>query len=119
MVIDLPWPRGVSAQNRGSWRNKSKPTSDLRLIAKMICLDLLARGGKPIPGPHVIHYTFFVEDMRQRDRANMIQQCKPLIDGVVDSGVIDGDHWEISWIGAVEVVYRAKKPGVRLEILPK
>ena len=89
------------------------------MIAKMICLDLLARGGKRIPGPHVINYTFFVEDMRQRDRANMIQQCKALIDGVVDSGVIEGDHWEISWIGAVEVVYRAKNPGVRLEILPK
>lgn len=119
MVIDLPWPKGTSAQNKGHWSSKTRPIADLRLIAKMIAFDQLARGQVAVKGPHVINYRFFVGDNKQRDRANMIQMCKAFIDGIADAGGIDGDHWQISWIGTVEVEIRAKNPGVRLEILPK
>lgn len=119
MVIDLPWPKGVTAHNEKHWSAKAKPISDLRLIAKMICFDQLARGQVAVRGPHVIHYRFFVGDNKQRDRANMVQMCKAYIDGIADAGGIDGDHWQISWLGTVEVEIRAKNPGVRLEILPK
>ena len=119
MVIDLPWPRGVTAQNRGNSRAKAKPIADLRLIAKMITLDQIARGQTPIKGPHVIHYRFFVPDNLRRDRANMVQMCKALVDGVVAAGAIEGDHWQISWIGTVEVEIRKGNPGVRLEILSR
>ncbi len=119
MVIDLPWPKGITAHNEGHWRTKSTPVSDLRLIAKMITLDQIARGQSPVKGPHAINYRFYVEDNKRRDRANMIQICKALIDGVVDAGAIEGDHWQISWIGTVEVEIRKGNPGVRLEILSR
>jgi len=91
VVIDLPWPKGVTAHNEKHW----------------------------VKGPHVIHYRFFVGDNKHRDRANMVQMCKAFIDGIADAGGIDGDHWQISWLGTVEVEIRPKNPGVRLEILPK
>jgi hypothetical protein len=119
VVLDLPYPKGITAHNEGHWRNKSKPVSDLRLIAKMIALDQMARGQSAVKGEHVINYLFYVEDNKRRDRANMVQICKALIDGVVDAGAIDGDHWQISWIGTVEVEIRKGNPGVQLEILPK
>lgn len=119
MEVDLPWPKGITAHNNGDWRSKAGVVADLRLIAKMITLDAIARGQEPVRGEHVINYRFFVEDRRQRDRANMVQCCKAFVDGIRDAGAIDGDHWEISWIGSVEVEIRKKNPGVKIEILPK
>ena len=119
VVIDLPWPKGVTAQNESKWQGKIRPIADLKLIAKMITLDQMARGQTPIKGPHVINYRFFVPDNLRRDRANMVQMCKALVDGVVAAGAIEGDHWQISWIGTVEVEIRKGNPGVRLEILSR
>jgi hypothetical protein len=117
--LELPYPKGITAHNKGRWSDKSKEVANLRLIAKCITLDAIARGQEPVKGPHVINYYFQVPDNRQRDRANMIQQCKALIDGIVDAGGIEGDHWQISWIGAVIVQVTPKKAGVVLQILPK
>lgn len=119
MVVDLPFPKGITAHNEGHWRSKAGNVADLRLIAKMITLDAIARGQSPVLGPHVVNYTFFVPDRKRRDRANLVQMAKSLVDGVADAGAIEGDHWEISWIGSVEVEVRKGNPGVRLEILPK
>ena len=49
-----------------------------------------------------------VQRLRRRDAANLVQSCKPLVDGVVDSGLISGDHWEVLAIGKVDVVIGAK-----------
>jgi hypothetical protein len=44
----------------------------------------------------------------------MVQQCKAYIDGIVESGLIDGDHWQVSELGAVEV--RIDKAGAAVII---
>jgi hypothetical protein len=119
VLLDLPFPKGITAHNEGHWSGKNKAIKNLRLIAKMITLDAMARGQEAVPGEHVINYLFFVDNNAWRDRANMVQMCKALIDGVVDAGAIDGDHWQVSWIGRVEVEIRRGNPGVRLEILSK
>lgn len=46
----------------------------------------------------------------------MIQQCKPYIDGIVDSGLIAGDHWEVLRIVHVGVWMDKENPGVSLEL---
>lgn len=119
MVVTLPFPKGISAHNNGHWKSKAGPVADLRLIAKMLTLDAIARGQEPVRGEHVINYRFFVDDRKRRDRANMVQMCKAFIDGIADAKAIDGDHWEISWIGLVEVEIRKGNPGVEIEIFPK
>jgi len=57
---------------------------------------------------------FFVPDRRRRDEANLIQSCKPAIDGVVDAGVIEGDHWEKLTTGSVRVSIDKNDPRVVL-----
>jgi hypothetical protein len=47
----------------------------------------------------------------------MVHLCKAYVDGLVDAGAIEGDHWQISWLGTVEVEIRKGNPGVRLEIV--
>jgi hypothetical protein len=46
---------------------------------------------------------FLVPDRKRRDRANLIQSCKPIIDGICDAGIVEGDHWEVMSIGEVTV----------------
>jgi hypothetical protein len=101
--IKLPYPDQVHSHNKGHWANKTGSTKGMRHAAKLVALDAMNRGARPILGKHKISYLFSVKDNRRRDRANMVQQCKPYIDGIVDSGLIEGDHWQISELGLVEV----------------
>lgn len=63
-----------------------------------------------------INYRFFVPDKRRRDEANMIQACKPYVDGLVDAKVIVGDDWQRLRTGSVSVVVDKDDPRVILEI---
>jgi hypothetical protein len=102
-TITAPIDQRLHAHNSGNWRQKANATKDARQLGK-----LLAMAHKPIKGKAIVDYLFFVPDRRRRDAANLVQSCKPIIDGVVDSGMISGDHWEVLSIGKVEVVLGAK-----------
>jgi len=91
----------LHAHTSGGKFSKTTPTKQAREIAKLLAIQA---GAKPIRGPVVVDYRFTVPDRRRRDLANMLQSCKPYVDGVVDSGLIAGDHWEVMAIGEVSVV---------------
>jgi hypothetical protein len=118
ICIKLPYPDKVHSHNKGHWSAKTNAVKTMRHAAKLVALDAINRGAKPIAGKHKISYLFFVKDNRRRDRANMVQQCKAYIDGIVESGLIEGDHWQVSELGAVEV--RIDKAGaaviIRIEV---
>lgn len=116
ITIDLPYPSKINGHNNGHWRAKSETIRKMRDTARLACLDQINRGAVPIKGLHKISYRFFVRDKRRRDRANMVQQCKPYIDGIVDAGLIDGDHWQVSEIGSVEVYVDSAFPRVVITI---
>jgi hypothetical protein len=103
ICIQLPYPDKVHSHNKGHWSAKTNAVKTMRHAAKLVALDAMNRGAKSIVGKHRISYLFSVKDNRRRDRANMVQQCKAYIDGIVESGLIEGDHWQISELGAVEV----------------
>jgi hypothetical protein len=86
----------------------------MRHAAKLVALDAMNRGAKPIVGKHKISYLFSVKNNLRRDRVNMLQQCKAYVDGIVESGLIEGDHWQVSELGAVEV--RIDKAGAAVII---
>jgi hypothetical protein len=112
MKITLPWPSSkLHAHSKGSHWGKSAATKDAREFAFAICK---CGGLKPIVGPVLITYTFFVPDKRRRDAANMIQSCKPYIDGIVDSGLIEGDHWQVMKIYGVDVQIDKDNPRVEI-----
>lgn len=118
VVVDLPFPGGLSAQNRGNWRSKAKPIADLRFSAKMLALDATG-SSRPNFSEAIVSYEFFVPDNVRRDEGNLVYQCKPLIDGCVDAGIIAGDHWQVLSTGTVKTTIRKGNPGVRLTFCRK
>jgi hypothetical protein len=116
ITIELPYPSKVNSHNKGHWATKSSAIAKMRHQAKLAAIDAMNRSGKRFVGSHQISYWFSVKDNRRRDRANMIQQCKSYIDGIVDAGLIAGDHWQISSIGSVNVVIDPPGYGVKIVI---
>lgn len=95
-TITLPWiDKALNAHNKGHWRTKAKPTREAREIAYSLAQRAIIDGEPHIVGKASVRYRFFVPDNKRRDAANMKQSCKPFIDGVVDSGLISGDHWQV------------------------
>ena len=111
--IELPTPSG-HAHNKGHWRAKARPIKAMRELAYILAKQAIAEHGRPKADVVEVRYFFRVPDRRRRDAANMIQQCKPYIDGIVDSGLITGDHWEVLRIIGVGVMIDKEKPGVTL-----
>jgi len=89
----------LHAHAKGHWRSKANATKSLRVLAAVLSKQSRTK----LTGCVKVHYMFFVPDRRRRDEANLIQSCKPAIDGVVDAGVIEGDHWEKLTTGSVQV----------------
>ena len=112
--IDLPTPSG-HAHNKGHWKAKARPIKAMRELAYILAKQAMAEHGKPNANAVEVRYFFRVPDRRRRDAANMIQQCKPYLDGIVDSGLISGDHWEVLRIVGVGVFIDKENPGVTLE----
>lgn len=104
--IELPFPSGVHSHNKGHWSAKTGPVKAMREHACVLGRQAVAEHGRLL-GPVRMSYQIFVPDNRRRDVVNMLQQCKPFLDGIVDSGLIEGDHWQICSVGSV-VVYRSK-----------
>lgn len=102
----------LHAHAKGSWFEKARATKKARAMARMLAMEV---GNRPIKGRCVVDYTFFVPDRRRRDEANMIQSTKPLVDGVVDAGMIPGDHWEVLSTGKVTIVLGGVDLTVKLE----
>lgn len=112
--IDLPTPSG-HAHNKGHWKAKAGPIRAMRELACLLAKQAIAEHGKPKADLVEVSYFFRVPDRRRRDAANLVQQCKPYIDGIVDSGFILGDHWEVLKIERVRVFIDKENPGVTLE----
>jgi hypothetical protein len=111
--VTLPWVgSSINVHANGNWRAKANATKTNRRVAFLIASSV--RGSLPIDKA-IINYTFFVPDKRKRDEANMIQACKPYVDGVVDARVIAGDDWERLSTGKVTVVVDRENPRIVLE----
>ena len=114
--IELSYPDKVHSHNKGHWATKTRGVKEMRQTAKLVAVDAMNRGVKPIVGRHKINYFFSVKNNLRRDRVNMVQQCKAYIDGIVESGLIEGDHWQVSELGIVWVQIDKTRPSVIIQI---
>ncbi len=115
--IDLPFPdKKLHAHNTGHWRSKADAVANMRGMAKLLAMR---KGNTSVGKAAVCHYRFRVPDNVRRDVANMIQSCKPAIDGIVDSGLLADDCWQVLSLGRVEVVIDRNRPGVDIVIEAK
>lgn len=101
----------LHAHAKGHWREKASATKRARRLAAELASLACA---EPLAGRAVVDYRFRVPDRRRRDLANLIHACKPLVDGVVDAGLLRGDHWEVLAIGSVSVAVVGERVGVEL-----
>ena len=115
VTIVLPWiDKRLNAHNKGHWRTTAEPTREARLRAYAEAQRAVIDGAAHIEGKASVRYRFYVPDNVRRDAANMKQSCKPYIDGVVDSGLIVGDHWQVLTDFGSEVAIDKANPRVEL-----
>ena len=115
--IVLPWiDKRLNAHNKGHWRAKAEPTREARAKALSLATRLIIDGAEPIKSVASISYIFYVPNMVRRDSANMKQSCKPYVDGIVDSGLISGDHWQVLQDKGVAVIVDKLNPRVEITI---
>ena len=111
--IVLPYNAKNHSHNKGHWRAKSAMVKAMRELAAW-----QAKIGdyEPITGSHKVSYRFYFPDNRKRDLINWAQSCKPYIDGIVDAGIIEGDHWQISGIGTITACVDKANPRIEITI---
>lgn len=116
ITIELPMPDGsMSGHAKGHWRKKASATKTMRYQA---CVLAMATGKVPKePWTQArIDYAFFLASDRRTDEANLIQRCKPYVDGIVDAGIILDDNWRALKTGSIVVSVDRKNPRVEITI---
>lgn len=114
ITITLPPPNSkLHAHAKGHWRSKAKATKALRNEACLLAI-MEQRGRRVKWKKAKVTYRFYFANRRRRDAANAVQAMKPAIDGVVDSGLLPDDCWEVLEIAGVECHVDRKNPRTEL-----
>ncbi|RCK68292.1 hypothetical protein DT076_16730 [Desertihabitans brevis] len=87
-TLPLPWTRPpLSMNDRLHWRKKRPIVAEIRRVGA-----LLARQQKvPACARVEVQLHYRPKDNRRRDASNLCATSKPLIDGLVDAGVVPDD----------------------------
>ena len=93
LEVDVP---GIppNPNRRLHWAVLARSRSDFRGWTKLAAKDALARSGRSDDFPlraATLEATFFVKTHRRRDPDNLLASLKPLVDGLVDAGVLVDD----------------------------
>ena len=88
-VIDLPDLPTWNANSRGHWSQRASEVSAWRMVAKQAA----NRAGIPKLDVVFVELEMTPADMRRRDPDNLAGALKPILDGIVDAGVIPDDSW--------------------------
>jgi crossover junction endodeoxyribonuclease RusA len=118
--IQVPWPSAkLHSHNKGNWRAKSAEVRRVRQMSKTaagMAIDIVVnqQAGAilwtPI-FPAILTIDFYAPDNRRRDVLNLCHSLKPVIDGVVDAGLIHDDSWQTLSIGAPSYQVASGPPG--------
>src|SRR3546814_11095536 len=87
--VRLTWPDRASHPNsRGHWSKRAKANKAMRKAAYYLTIG--AKIKAPENGDIRVVLTFYLPDRRQRDRDNLLSNCKAYLDGIADAlGVKD------------------------------
>ena len=89
-VLDLPDLPTWNANSRGHWSQRAEQVAAWRLVA------MQAAKAAAIPSLDVVfvELTMTPSDRRRRDPDNLAGALKPVLDGLVDAGVIPDDSYQ-------------------------
>lgn len=113
VVVYLPYVSPpLRSNDRMHWRRKAELTKSIRAGAWILTnVQHLPK----IRGPVRVVFVWTVTDNRRRDAGASAPTSKAALDGIVDSGLLPGDHSTI----VTSESYRIEvgdKPGCRIEI---
>jgi hypothetical protein len=112
VVIEIPWSRLRDlSQNNGNPIWKTGVIKRLRAFAwkqAKACEDRWPANVREVA------YRLWVPDNVQRDTVNILQNCKPAVDGCVDAGLVKNDCWQVLRLGGVEVAIDRDRPRVEM-----
>lgn len=115
ITITLPLPDGsMSGHARGNWHSKAATTKRMRRDANVEALHITQGNVKYQKA--VVSLAFYVGTNRRRDILNLANGCKPMIDGIVDAGIIPDDDWKVMRIGAITCELDREHPRVDITI---
>ena len=108
-------PKTPNLNDRTFWAKKAKQVKDLKAQVTPVLL-----GHKPSePFSRVrLRFTFYLPTRRRRDLANLLTCCKPLIDAMVDVGILVDDDYQTVREIAATAEYRKAAPGLEISIEP-
>jgi len=89
LTVEVPASQIITSNNeRGHWAKRSDVKALLRHKA-----ELLARAARLPKGLQRVHIVVHIDypDRRKRDAHNLMPTIKPIIDGLVDAGVLVDD----------------------------
>jgi len=119
-IPQLP-PKALSPNFRGHWAVRARAVKEYREFVRLTCLDAKVVSSSPeewkIIEKAILYITFRFRQRRGRDVDNYIGSSTPLINGLVDAGLIKADDFEHLHIGGIEMDYQAKNEGVEISIL--
>jgi crossover junction endodeoxyribonuclease RusA len=119
--LHLPFPpRELSPNARVDWFTRSRAAKDYRLSISYLAVDVLNSTQKHWvpPAKAVISLTFQYHLRRKRDYDNCIASAIPLVNGLVDAGVLladDSEHLEFGGI-SIESGHQKQNEGVRVRV---
>lgn len=116
--IVLTFSRPVSAlnaHNNGNRYARGNAISDRRLEGFIVANNAINEFQTANWDAFSVEYRFFVPDNKRRDTVNMMQMEKATIDGIVDSGLVSGDHWQVCHVR--QPVVEIDKNNPRTEIV--
>ena len=89
-IIDLSFTRPpLNLNQRLHWAVKAELTRDIR---QEVCIKARPLKKQFAPGPIIVRLHWRPKDNRVRDEDNIIATFKPAADGIVDAGLVPGDH---------------------------
>lgn len=114
IAIDLPWPpRALHPNAREHWGTKDRATRKARADAAWLAKAAgLRRGDRDIPDALRVTVVFFPPDKRDRDRDNLLANCKAYFDGISDVLGVNDSKWDFT-TRAGDIV---KHGAVRIEL---
>lgn len=104
----------LRSNSRMHWAPKAALTQEIRRHAAWQARAIRHESGA-IVGPVTVTLVWVVTDNRRRDAGASSPTLKAALDGIVDGGLLPGDHHEIVTAETCRIE-RGMVPGVRIEI---
>lgn len=107
-------PKTPSLNHRTHWAIKAKQVKELKSLVKPVLIA--HKPCKPFDSVK-LRLMFYIPTRRRMDIDNLIARAKPLIDAMVDTGILLDDSYQVVRELTVAAEYRKGEPGLEIEIV--